>query len=290
VKLNISSLKDFQRCEKMAYYRHDLQRSKLGQVSQPLDVGTIWHKGMEAYMQRENCDEVGEIFLREITNLPDRDYTAKAATQLNILLDGLRVWQKPVDWNLRSVETVLQAQLPRWRKSLHHSNDPILVGRLDAIIEWNGLWWHVQHKTIDAAKPIKVFWEQMARDWHECGYHYLMERNGIGPIGGTLLITARKVSAKALKENPFQVITHQFISRPQPVIDKAVDDIYTIMERWKHNQDDTRVMGGPNSYIENRDSCTGPYGNRACAYMEVCNGLVQLGDDALFETTQRTYE
>jgi len=290
MKLNISSIKDFQRCEKLAYYRYDLGRTRKRQYSQPLDVGTIWHKGMEAYMLRDNMDEMGDIMIDHLAQLTDREYHEKAAEQLSILQAGLAVWQKPVDWQVFSVEAVLDAPLPRWRVGGPYPSDHILQGRLDAIVKWNEQWWHVQHKTIDAAKPIPVYWQQMERDWHECGYAYLLARNGFTPVGGTLLITARKVSRKQATLNPHQIITHQFLTRPQAVVDKAVDDIHHIMDRWQANRDSARTTGGPSFYIENRDHCTGPYGNRACPYMDVCNGLVNIEDDTLFEPTQSTYE
>ena len=291
MKLSVSDIKDFRRCEKLAYYKHNLLRSPAKSDSVALTVGTIWHKGMEVFLRERSADAAAAAMLDEVSKLEASDLHAKASYQLGILAAGLTYWTVPSDWEVLSIEQVLSASLPRWRTGLHHANDHILQGRLDAIVRWNGKVWHVQHKTVDERKNLPLYWRQMERDWHECAYAYLLERNGFDNYGGTLLIAARKVAAKRLDPtNPSNIIVPQFISRPQHVIDKAVDDIYLIMNRWQANLDAARASGGPGNFIEDRDQCTGPWGNSPCPYLDVCNGLISIDDPTKFVDTPDRYE
>lgn len=288
MKLNISSIKQYLTCQKKAYYLHDLKRAKGGPPPRALLVGTIWHEVMEARFKPGPQRSPEAIIFDSLTEWSPHypKLVKECDADLKGLMVGYHHWQPPVDWQIHKLEEVITAPVPRWFSGIVSAHQ--LMGIVDMLIKWNDKWWHVQHKTVDKRKDLVKYWSKMERDWHECGYEYILGRAGLdAPYGGTLLITAKKLGEKDALARPGDVITHQFISRPQHVVDKAVDDIYYIMEEWSNKLDFARVAGGPAQFVENLDACYGVYGNSKCIYHDVCHAKADIHGPEFITITDR---
>lgn len=273
VRINISSLKQYQSCQRKAYFLNDIKRGPAGAPPRALLTGTTWHKVMEArFNPAKRTGTPDAIVFDSIAEYYRNNEDAALGTIADMkgLMVGYHHWEPPVDWEVKSVESVISAPLPRWKTSGDAPHT--LQGIVDMLVKWNGKWWHVQHKTIAKNKSLPAFWQKMERDWHECGYEYMLESSGLdAPYGGTLLITARKLTEKAALASPGDVIQHQFITRPKHVVEKAVDDMFQMCEEWTAKLESCRVTGGPTSFVANLDSCMGLFGNSPCPYRSVCN-------------------
>lgn len=276
MKFNISSVKDYLKCEAYAHYAHDLRRVKSSSGSRALTTGIIWHKVMEEYLKSEDIDACDRIAAAECSAISDVKLNADVTRDLSGLMLGLEVWQKPVDWQVHATEIELSGEI---------LGGHTLVGTLDGLVQWNGFWWHVQHKTISETQNLPVYWDYMTRDWHECGYQYLAKVLGYEPYAGTLLITARKmpmVRAQAKRQN---IITHNFLTRSDQVVDKAIRDLGEIATRWE-----AKKAVGSSAFLQNRDQCAGPFRNSPCQYLGVCNGVHSLDDSVRYTDAVSRYD
>ena len=265
--LNISSAKDFLKCETLAHYRHDLLRAPADEGSGALLVGTIWHKMMEHYIVRRDMSQLLPLASQELTAVADVGKRASAQRIITDLYGALPSWVIPPDWEIHGAEVELRAPLPNL--------DTYLVGKLDALIKWNGFWWHVQHKTLGGNIPLNKYYDYMTRDWHECGYQYLAQVHGYAPYGGTILIVAQK----AFGSKPARIL-HQYLSRSSQMVDKAIVDLSMIANRWTKAKE-------TNNFIQTRDSCINAFRNSMCPYIGVCNGVTNLDSDRFVAVVPR---
>lgn len=267
LKLNISAIKDFLKCETYAHYLHDELRAPRRDPADALVIGGGWHKLMEHFIIHKDIAKVREILHTEIAPLLSPNQRERVLKSLTKLIDGLQTWNMPPDWEVYATEHPLEVNLPGCQ----------LIGTLDALIKWNGYWWHVQHKTLAETVPLQTYWDYMVRDWHESVYQYLAQQHGFEPYGGTILVVAVKTRA----DRPTRIV-HSYLLRPQHVVDKAVHDVVQIAAVWELARKD-------NNFIQNRDSCINAYRNSLCPYYGVCHGNVSLSDDNSFQTIPSRY-
>ena len=276
MRFNISSMKDFLKCEAYAHNAHDIRRVKQGTGSRALTTGIIWHKVMEEYLKTEDIDACDRIAAAECAAISDVSLQADVTRDLSCLMMGLEVWRKPVDWEVHATEIALEGPI---------LGGHTLVGTLDGLVKWNGMWWHVQHKTISDTQNLSTYWDYMTRDWHECGYQYLAKSLGYEPYAGTLLITAKKmplVRAKAKRES---IIVTNFLTRSDQIVDKAIRDLGELATRWEQKR-----ATGDTAFVQNRDQCAGPFRNSPCQYIGVCNGVHSLDDPIRFTDAASRYD
>lgn len=315
---NVSSIKTYLECQKKAYYSHDLRRAPKNSYSPALYVGTVWHKLMEVKLLGHGKEAEDEAVANALAaakeaaeagiSPADRQTRGRAVRELVALVGGYTRYVVPPDWRVCSVERIYSGLVPFHEAPRHSPGLDAIPPRVpgeaqtrtspgyqvviipDAVVEWNGLYWHVQHKTVDKHKNLPLFWRKMERDWHECLYEHVLRQNGFTPYGGTLLLTARKVDLKTAEEAPESIIQHQFITRPERIVRRAADDMYLLMKEWGSKLENARVAGGPGSFIENRDACFGTFGNSPCPYLSVCHDGADIHDDDHFVTITDRYE
>jgi hypothetical protein len=157
-----------------------------------------------------------------------------------------------------------------------------LVGRLDALVRWNGNVWHLQHKTVPTNKALPTYAEQQRTDWHECVYQRMAESR-YENVAGTLLNCIRKVSMKTALASPMTAFQSFFLPRSEVEINEAFADIEQEIEDMAAEQ------AGTKRYIKNRSFCAGAYGNKICAFKEVCDGIISIDDSDRFVTLEPRY-
>jgi hypothetical protein len=158
-----------------------------------------------------------------------------------------------------------------------------IVGRLDAVIRWNGLLWHLQHKTIPPNKVLPVYIEQQRTDWHEAVYQRMMEEAfPDDDIGGTVLNCIKKLSMKAATERPHAAFELFYLPRSEEEVDDAFLDLAAEIDSIEQEQYGLHI-------VKNRSFCGGAFGNSLCQYKEVCDGVISINDDTRFISTEARY-
>lgn len=276
MRINVSHVRAHLECPAKAFYQYDLRRSPRKRY-EALDIGTLWHGSMAELLTGSPIANVIELGERTIDGLreKDPDHAERVNKGWTSILPALREWVMPPGWEVIEVEKVLERRL----------RDHLVQGTLDAIVKWNGSFWHLQHKTVAASRSLAAYYAYMERDWHECVYQWLIEpHQEYQPYAGTILNTVRKLSAASIEANPSAALAIQYIPRPQSMVDKAILDFGQLTDQIS--------MGGrtPQLVIQNRSACGGTYGNSVCPYIGVCNKEVSLYDDSLFEDAPDRYQ
>lgn len=254
--MNVSSLKTYLECPRK--YRYTVVQRRVDRLRHdPLDLGTLWHQQMDAILQGVPRPPVNLSAL-----------SAKAAGYWPTLELALNAWQKPPNWEVIGTELVLALTTP---------SGVLVEGRLDALIKWNGLYWHVQHKTLSPSFSLPTYWTAMQRDWHECIYQWLATEKGYTPFAGTILNVVRKLTPTAMAKKPSAALSLIYIPRSHTLVTSAVDDFVRV-----HAQ-----IATDNHFIENRSACR--WNNSLCPFVPVCNGETLLSDDLLYKDADDTY-
>jgi hypothetical protein len=250
VRFNISQLKLHHQCAQKSHYR-DIQKRGPVEKSEPLTLGTLWHKAMADLMTgSETLPPERAMAPEEI----QKKWDETLAPLVPLVVDML-----PRGYKVLAVEQPLSVPIgPHW-----------LEGTPDLLITWNGKIWHVQYKTLNPSTPLHIYTETQRVDWHESGYEAMICHNyDDPPVGGTILIVARKLSAKSIAEKPGQAVSVHYLVRRPAEVAEALADMYTEMEAiYKEGP-----KGEYNRIQKNPGACGGVYGNQLCPYFHVCYG------------------
>jgi hypothetical protein len=238
--------------------------------STALDVGTIWHQAMFAKEEHLNINEV----LSKIEASPE------AWEEWRNTLEKALPFVKFMDGEV-GLGSEVELEIPDFVGKIP------LKGRLDRIVKWNGKIYHRQYKTLAASKPISVFMELQRTDWHECGYHAMLEtKYPLEEIGGTILYIARKMSKTFFnKESPELALVY-----PPPIMTRrsnVIDEAFNTMQRVGKNIINA-VEHGLGEIDKHPHACGGPNQNSMCPYRNVCFGNLSIGSDA-FITVENRY-
>lgn len=262
---SVSDVRQHLECPQKAVYAQVYKRVPLKHYAVAADVGTLWHLACEAKLLGKDPQEAIEAKLSEWQRSVDSEYFEELLAEWK----PLALLVPHVDF---SDMEVLGVEVPI-TKDL--ANGHTFIGRADAIVKWKGLHWHLQHKTVGPSKPLAIYMQHMQVDWHECMYEWVLyDRHPVW--GGTLLTLARKLSAKTIEKMGWQAaLSRTPIARPHAVVDRAVRDFNILTSTMSASHKGLPVY-------QNRSACTGAFGNRLCAYFDVCHGKAKLTDDTLF--------
>ena len=248
--INVSLLKQWIECPTKAYYQSILRRVPPTKPK-ALDLGTMWHQAMWARSNNLDVKEVLDALDIPAETWTEWDNTLARALPLVEFMEGEE-----------ELAAEKQLSIPRFIKGLP------LVGTLDNIVKWNGKIWHRQYKTLGGTTPVAIFAELQRTDWHECGYHKMLQLEyPEETIGGTILYIVRKLSPTRFRDNPAGCIVPPLImARSQDIVDEALDDMYDVaMNLFKSLHEIPMPLRYPHS-------CGGPFRNSMCSYREVCYG------------------
>lgn len=255
----------------MAFNENVLLRVPLGR-SVALEVGSTWHIAMETYLKTKDK----HLAHLEIDNHLIKLNDLKVLAGWHAIEPAFNAWEWPDEWQLLEVEKLIEYRFGS-------PFELILQGRLDGLVKWNGIYWHLQHKTLSPSTPLPVYFAYMQRDWHECWYEFACREAGYTPYGGTILNIVRKLSAGTILKDPKSALCTQYIPRPWEIVKKAMLDLELIGNQLSVDRD------FPGAILQNRSMCAGRFGNSLCPYLDVCNGVANLDDDSLFKTIEDRY-
>lgn len=253
MRVSISQVKDHLLCPQLAHNRHVLRRG-LDKRSDALDWGTLWHREMAFKLMPE-----WEAPLIYIPPEVVQDY--------DLWRGECPQWQRPEGWEVKGVEVGMSMPLGQHE----------IVGTLDAIIQWNGKWWHLQHKSLAEGVPISVFCETQRMDFHEVVYQRMAEMQGYLPFGGTILNVLRKLSRKRLRagEDPYVI---EVMTREPELVEETLGDLEEIV---------TQMAAQGIRPIKNRSACGGLYRNSLCQYHACCGREITLADERYVDLEER---
>lgn len=261
--ISISDLRTWITCP--AKLRYAQERVPIS-ISPSLDLGTVFHSHMERRWQKALGRPVGPITLPQ---------TPESTLEWQKLEPHATAWKPPSGWAIRDVELPLRGPLARWdgRKPDHD-----LVGRLDALIEWNQKLWSLQYKTCGSSVPLDNLAASVRMSFHEAAYQHLVEttRWPLGaPFGGTILLTAKKLSQKSLTAGQNPIALH-YLTRTPAEQKILLTDLSKALDSMETSQP-----------FKNWESCFGPFKNSKCPFFPVCHEGISLHSPLYMPTPNR---
>lgn len=264
MRINVTMLRDFLKCPQYAWNMHVLFRGPDGPAAVSLDVGRLFHEGMEARMKGTKLMPIR--YPSWVKVRPE----AREKFEKHKLWLPINAFAPETDWRIEAVEVALADEMGM----------ATLQGRLDAIIKWNGKFWSLQWKTYEG--DLLGLQERVRLSWHEAAYQYLAEQNAYKPWGGTILGACEKLPGYRLigepkkrvevtDEDRIGALTFHYLARSQRQQMRIMQDVYGVI------QDMHRVLAGgavfsPQQFMpRNYDTCFGPYGRSRCPYFAACH-------------------
>jgi len=261
----------------LAHYEYDLLKAPAGRIETALATGSVIHKAFEALLIGKDWSAAAAEYLTDLQKGIANDATAIAYQEVEEQWQAIRIciqkgWATPEDWEVIAVEQELELPVGKH----------VVVGRLDTVIGWNTGTWHLQHKSVPTNKNLAVYSEQQRTDWHECVYQRMLEQR-FDNVAGTLLNCIRKVTMKTALVNPLTAFQSFFLARTDEEVDEALADLEQELNDIQAEQEGARRI------IKNRSHCAGAYGNKLCAFKEVCDGSASIDDPERFVTLEPRY-
>jgi hypothetical protein len=256
-------------CPARGYYENVLRRFVPG-PKKALEIGTLVHLAFEKILRGEDWRDHCETYIAE-QELVLADGGPQIIKEFYWLAPALDSWVVPDDWEIIAIEKELRLEVGR------HT----IVGRLDSIVGWNDLRWHLQHKSAAGNKNVNNYSEQQRTDWHELVYQRMAEEAGYGPMGGTILNVVRKLTEKSILKSPASAISTHYLARSKALIDTALDDLEYVIDQMEAG------AKGDIPLVQNRTAC---FGFGMCPYKRVCDQTMEITDDDVFFTEKARYE
>jgi hypothetical protein len=274
MKMNVSMLRDYIKCPQLAYNAHVLRRGLAGS-SANLEVGTLFHEAMDCKLKGLPSDPERPPSYERVSD------KARAEWEKHKLWLPIKAWNVPPEWRIVASEIALEKQ------------DGVIgyVGRLDAIIEYNGKFWSLQWKTY-AGDGLLELCEKVRLSFHEAAYQWLAEQNGYKPWGGTILGACNKLPGYRIIGGKRQEIGdgereraltfHYLFRSPAKQTEMQLQ-----MRKWSTraciDMGHDRMTPQPRNY----DMCHGPFGRGRCPYYSVCHEGASLEDDTFITLEDR---
>ncbi len=244
MRLNVSAIKTFLACPIKWHYSYVANRGQ--EVTRALSFGTEYHENLEHNRLIHRGQNEAERF------------------QLTVGLRKYRQWLREWDLEFIGTEVPLEATLPPSPESSARSAEPVvLFGCLDAIVNYNGAFYHLQHKTCSQSTSVAHFTAKQHRSLHEHVYGWLARQAGYEPWGGSIIACLRKTTKRAYSKG--SPLFFASIIRPNPRDEHWMDTIRNVAHRMEQYP-----------LTQNMDSCYS--WNRPCEFLEVCQGYRDLTD------------
>jgi hypothetical protein len=182
-------------------------------------------------------------------------------------------WTSQYEVETIAVEQVLDKQLPG---SAH-----ILYGTPDRVVRWQGQFWHVQNRTLSATTPIAPYLRAASLNMHELAYAWLISQHGMTPYGGTLFNIIRKLKLIGAKGKALHTPEECFVQEFIPLSAARIRDCLAEITRAADQM--AFYAADPPQSLCTESCILGRFGNKLCAYFDVCNGDAALSDDSMYE-------
>lgn len=287
--ITYSALSTFQACPRRYHYQYKLGRVKL-QDEIALQVGTAWHRAMEAYWAPGETDRTPAAIemLRQCADYLDEAEVAK-------LLAMVETYHPPVDdFEVVRIEAPFEERIvnPETGRPMVGTT---VAGKIDCLIRRlrDGTMWVLEHKTT-ASEILGYgdYWEALQIDAQiaiyvvatgASGAYYDVVRKP------TIKLCGKDTDAEAFRRRCVAQRAEEPASWHQwrEVVKSADDVAEAQLDLWQsaHTLSDCERMG---RYPRQSRSCRGLFGR--CPYIGVCVGTALIDDDTIFRTKESAHE
>lgn len=257
-----------------------LKLRETGKATLALDYGTCLHAGLEVLMRDEPLEKAEQAFIAEAEKLNIDQYMDERRCMNRGLLT-LSMWHEyrmTLPYPLRAlrfsngewaVEIAIEKQLP---KVVEDQGKYTWMGRIDAICEYRGKYWLVDHKSTSMFG--EKFLDDKIRSPQFLGYYFLANelvlREFGKPLEGVLInaiCTGTKEVKFGLYELPFQ--SWQVDEWIKETVVKMKNQRFVLHNSYYH---ETTVPC-------ERETCVTKYGR--CNFFEVCDNAPSIRENTL---------
>lgn len=236
-------------CHRKYHYR--MERGLVGKVSQTApDFGKAIHKGLDSWYHDHDLEKATAVFKTHFVEQLDVD--DKRTHQVGAWI--LKNYdEKYRDQPFKVLQTEQEFCLP-----LGNGNN--LIGRIDKIIEWDGVTWVVDHKTTSQLGPqyFRMHTPNLQFDGYTWAAHRLGYTNCQGVLVDAILVAKGLLETAA--RGKLTPLARDFAYRTNEDIDDFVAHAWSIQQSiWN---DELRGL-----WVPNYDACT-YYGE--CPYRRIC--------------------
>lgn len=243
-----TKMSTFMTCRRKFHYR--MQRGLVGKVPPvAADFGKAIHKGLDVWYATGVLEPAIETFKAEFTEQED---------------DTKRT-HKMGEWILRNYHDTYQDQPFKVLKCEHEFCIPLgngnnLIGRIDKIIEWDGVTWVMDHKTTSQLGP--QFFRMHTPNLQFDGYTWAAHRLGYTNCQGVLVdaILVAKGLLETSSRAKLSPLARDFAVRTQDDLADYVNHAWAV-------QRDIKLCEDSGEWTPNFDACT-YYGE--CPYRRIC--------------------
>jgi hypothetical protein len=294
--VNISAVKDFQRCRLRWYYKWILNRVPRA-VPRALGFGKVLHIVFEEHFKNPgmNMEEACDLVIKRTLAEADEMHDQYAAAEVRAVVNELMGYVEPLTFfkDKFTFDETLEVEEPF---EFYLSNGVLVKGRPDRVVRYQGRIYHVQNRSIAAAKNLGMYTEIMQLDMHELIYaYYLRDKYPDYPYGGTIFNLMRKLkyrgaNGKILNE-PDKIFSQYIVMLHPAHMEQAYTDLIWITEEMIRTIKDAEHMDVAYTRMpaHSRDLNAGMFGNVKDPYFDVFTGKISLSDDRYFMDREDTY-
>lgn len=247
-EIDYTMMSTYQTCQRRFYFRHvegwDLKRPQMA----PAFGGAI-HEGLDVWYRTKDVEEAVRVFKEAFKENPTEDgkRTHKVGEWI---LKNYADKYRDQPWKLLQSETAFSEELPNGKR---------LMGRVDKIIEWDGVLWVVDHKT--TSQLGAQFFKMASPSLQFPGYVWAARKMGYPVVG--VVVDAILVAKGLLESSSRARLT------PLARYDEYMSD--ALMKDWMRTvteiQESIDLSLDEGRWTPNFDACT-YYGE--CPYRRVC--------------------
>lgn len=255
-----TSMSTFMTCQRKYDFR--MNRGLVGHLPpQAADFGKCIHLALDSWYQDKDVDHAIAIFK---DNYVESDEDDKRTHKMGVwILSNYHNKYYDQPFKVLSVEQEFNIPLP---------NGNQLIGRIDKVIEWDGVIWGVDHKTTSALGPSYMRFHTPNLQFS--GYTWALQQLGYKNCAGILVdaILVAKGLIEGKSKSNLTPLARDFAYRSKEDI---VEYLQTIMAIQHHigMYDDLHQQGKNMAYVPNWDACV-DYGE--CPYRKICKEPVEM--------------
>jgi hypothetical protein len=280
--------------------------------SDALVMGELFHKALEWYMPTKNLDRALSVIDRqEFDNEFDKMKLMAMMYGYDLAYkdDGIKVISIEQKFNFPLTNPATGRASRTWK----------VAGKMDAIVEWKGDLWVMEHKTTSQdVEPGSVYWQRLRMDSQVSTYFVAAQKMG-HDVKGILYDVVVKPRKRPLLATPTDKLkytksgdlySNQRLDdeRPDLYMHRCLKDIGNdpksflargIVLRGDIEQEEAAYDLWQTAYMIHASTRAGRWPrnpgncflyNRPCEYFDVCTGVADLGDDLRFRTADSEHE
>lgn len=246
----------FQECERMAYYRHILGRQTKGD-NFTLRWGSVFHSATEIWHETKSPEAVVQVIDSGIPDVVEDRY-GRDRGRMNMLFAEWVKYNMQNPLKFLRTEQMVQVACYDGEGCPYYTNGCGLTygGRMDRIVEWNGIVGPLDYKTtvMDESDPVGAYRPNHQMEGYVWAASHLMGKHCWGIIVEQVICNKSKIKI------------HRFpVSFARDAIREWVDNEKVLQSRIRHLYETS--ANDETNWRQNHGRCWKPY---RCHFRDVC--------------------